>query len=752
MKLNLIKYTMLIVSGVLLSAGCDKPSDDDFTTGTDRTLTVQLKPDGLSSFGLSDTKSTTSVDETSIGSVTGYRFTEGILREIIPGSGRGTDGVYTFPTKELTGEIYFIANDDTQIFNDLQPGITRLSQFLALDAAAESMVGERLLMTGWMNLEESLSTLPAISMRRSVARIDIVSQDRGVTVQSVSIDAVADRGYVNTQPEPHTPASAKKTDFQKDYTDTPLENDSETLLYLCEQSGTPLTVEVIACFGGGRHRLTTSLPAQIHRNRIYSLQIHGEGATLSLSVLSGDWEAGNSTDAQPDLKGLVDIEASTLPENVSVSSGCDSVFVSYQGGEFQLVLRAEADSEIDVEGHIRGVTTTLQPVANAKSLRPVAALSVTSDRRMPNEKRAYLYLEVHKESLFSGRIVLVFEPNPTRFTGIALDESGTCDFDRYIDGELGRITLPEGKTARVAFATDEDPWMKLSEEEETLRLLAGWKPNDPKADGRLQEGRIVISVTDGSNSESYLIRRRKWGLPVVRIGDTWWCKYNLRGNAKNFADQILIPDDPAADHELADYLNRCDDTELLRLMGDQYQGGNLQGLPLQHDGAAFYHEGMKSSGQNFGTLDPASMAPDGYRIPDYDDYAFFSGSNNYNLGGVGSRSYRNSAGEELSIRIIERDATFLGQNYGTVSFYEFQHGDSRWVLYGLGHQWNTNPGSISRMMLLLATYGNSANCWVMEGYAQNDRPNQNWLKFMNQNSTKTRVIRCIKSPVEYIYY
>lgn len=54
-------------------------------------------------------------------------------------------------------------------------------------------------------------------------------------------------------------------------------------------------------------------------------------------------------------------------------------------------------------------------------------------------------------------------------------------------------------------------------------------------------------------------------------------------------------------------------------------------------------------------------------------------------------------------------------------------------------------------MLLLATYGNSVNCWVMEGYAQSDRPNQNWLKFMNQNSTKTRTIRCIKSPVEYIY-
>ena len=56
---------------------------------------------------------------------------------------------------------------------------------------------------------------------------------------------------------------------------------------------------------------------------------------------------------------------------------------------------------------------------------------------------------------------------------------------------------------------------------------------------------------------------------------------------------------------------------LLELMGDQYQGGNPDGLPLRHDGSAFYHEGMKASAQNFGTLDPESMAPDGYRIPDY---------------------------------------------------------------------------------------------------------------------------------------
>lgn len=107
-------------------------------------------------------------------------------------------------------------------------------------------------------------------------------------------------------------------------------------------------------------------------------------------------------------------------------------------------------------------------------------------------------------------------------------------------------------------------------------------------------------------------------------------------------------------------------------MGDQYQGGTQQGLRLGYDGTAFLYEGMRSSGGNFGTLDPTLMAPDGYQIPDYDDYAFFSANNNFNLGGVGSRSYKNAAGQEITVRIIERDVTFWDNITGTYRFMNFK--------------------------------------------------------------------------------
>ena len=88
---------------------------------------------------------------------------------------------------------------------------------------------------------------------------------------------------------------------------------------------------------------------------------------------------------------------------------------------------------------------------------------------------------------------------------------------------------------------------------------------------------------------------------------------------------------------------------------------------------------------------------------------------------------------------------------GTIAFYDFEYEGNHWTLYGLGHQWNATAGSISRMMIMLATTGSTSSSWYMEGYAQAEKANQNWLKYSAQNSQKTRTIRCIKTPVEYIY-
>ena len=108
-------------------------------------------------------------------------------------------------------------------------------------------------------------------------------------------------------------------------------------------------------------------------------------------------------------------------------------------------------------------------------------------------------------------------------------------------------------------------------------------------------------------------------------------------------------------------------------------------------------------------------------------------------------------GETVTVRIAEREVAFLGQHYGTVAFYDFEHDGNHWVLYGLGHQWNTSAGNIAVMNQLFAGTGEGIMTWNMEGYSKDSRPGQNWLKYAAHNATKTRTIRCTKTPVEYIY-
>ena len=111
-----------------------------------------------------------------------------------------------------------------------------------------------------------------------------------------------------------------------------------------------------------------------------------------------------------------------------------------------------------------------------------------------------------------------------------------------------------------------------------------------------------------------------------------------------------------------------------------------------------------------------SWHPDGYQIPDFDDYRFFTGSTNFNLGYFNPGAFNNGLGQRLNFKVVERNATFQGLQYGPITFYDFEYEGSHWTICGLGHQWDAT--SISKMMILLATYGNGGSTWMIEGYSK----------------------------------
>lgn len=735
-----MKYILTVASaGLFLLSGCQKEKIRQ-DNAADGSLRISIISSGMN-YGI------TTESETNIHTLDAYHFENGILSESFNSLQIDEKGVCRLDIKQKNGMLYFLANDANITSRaNLTNNVTTLEEFLQLTATADEMTSKSLLMSGHTELNGENASL-SVSLKRAVARIDLESAFQDAEVNSITIRDIALTGLVNEGGDKSVLTNIEKTDLTKDFGEQPFKNKKESLYYLPEQTADGHAVEILMAVNGGWHRLKTTLPP-LKRNTVYTLKVYGNGANLNVEVLTDNWESGNSSESGLTLKGLVDKENSQLSEGVTVNERGDTVFVPSWNSNFQLTLAAESGALVSVLGEVEGVTVT--PASQSRSLSPVAEFNVSSRQKMPGSKSEYMYLDVYNDQIQTGRVVLVFTPNPVQMSGlIEFDQNGECNFNRYVDGELANLILPEGKTATLKFAEEEAHWMKLAPEGgNTYRLLGGWKPNDPKADGREQAGELIITNEDGSHPETYTIRRLNWGLPVVNINGTWWCKYNLRGNVKNFNDQILINSDPAKDSSLADYLTSCSDNEFLHILGDQYQAGNPDGLKLTHNGASFYYEGYKSQTDNFGTLAPTVMAPDGYQIPDFDDYRFFTGSTNFNLGYFNPGAFNNGLGQRLNFKVVERNATFQGLQYGPITFYDFEYEGSHWTICGLGHQWDAT--SISKMMILLATYGNGGSTWMIEGYS-NSEGRGNWFKYIGNNAQKTRTIRCIKTPVEYIY-
>ena len=735
-----MKYILTVASaGLFLLSGCQKEKIRQ-DNAADGSLRISIVSSGMN-YGI------TTESETNIHTLDAYHFENGILSESFNSLQIDEKGVCRLDIKQKNGMLYFLANDANITSRaNLTNNVTTLEEFLQLTATADEMTSKSLLMSGHTEPDGENASL-SVSLKRAVARIDLESAFQDAEVNSITIRDIALTGLVNEGGDKSVLTNIEKTDLTKDFGEQPFKNKKESLYYLPEQTADGHAVEILMAVNGGWHRLKTTLPP-LKRNTVYTLKVYGNGANLNVEVLTDNWENGNSSESGLTLKGLVDKENSQLSEGVTVNERGDTVFVPFWNSNFQLTLAAESGAQVSVPGEVEGVTVT--PASQSRSLSPVAEFNVSSRQKMPGSKSEYMYLDVYNDQIQTGRVVLVFTPNPVQMSGlIEFDQNGECNFNRYVDGELASLILPEGKTATLKFAEEEAHWMKLAPEGgNTYRLLGGWKPNDPKADGREQAGELIITDENGSHPETYTIRRLNWGLPVVNINGTWWCKYNLRGNVKNFNDQILINSDPAKDSSLADYLTSCSDNEFLHILGDQYQAGNPDGLKLTHNGASFYYEGYKSQTDNFGTLAPTVMAPDGYQIPDFDDYRFFTGGTNYNLKYFNPGSFNNGLGQRLNFKVVERNATFQGLQYGPITFYDFEYEGNHWTLCGLGHQWDA--ANISKMMILLATYGNGGSTWLMEGYSHSDGRG-NWFKYAGNNASKTRTIRCVKTPVEYIY-
>ena len=658
---------------------------------------------------------------------------------------------------EGTGTLYVIANEGNKTSSFVGSGMT---EEVWQDATIDLDESQKPLnfIIGKVAVEDNVAEYSAV-MKRGVARFDVTYAFPGTKVRSLTLKGMAGKSYLIEKVPFSVPSDVENIDLKVEG-EAITGEDQTGVIYAYEQINPEATVE-IEMADGKVH--SAKLPEQILRNKVYTLQIGRDGSLHSITV--DEWTKEEDEILAPDRESFITVneKLSVLNDRATILPDARGVSVSYLSGTFDLALNCGEELEYVDGGNGAIEVTPVNPEASSLAERNVFRIAKKLFAPNAPQQEAKLqfrrkgFSEVYDEDC----LTVVLEQNDDTLEGM-LDfnnETYGYDFGRYIDGTLGTYTVGEGKTLSVD-VPQSNPWLRVVRSEENrnqYEIQAGWKPNDPEADGREQSAKLIITDRNG-NKQEYTIKRRNFGLPVVYVAGNWWCKYNLKGTANDFNDQILVSADPVKEGSLLDYLKDCSLEELKAVMGDQYQGGNLEGLPLTLSGGKFEYSGFKSSVSVNINTQGKEMAPPGYEIPSQNDFRRLVNSNDAKLG-YDPAVYNNNLSDDDSFRLNynhgNRSVSIDNVVYGKVGFYDFcevasaSDNSKHVVLFGWGHQWEAGTGKISTDDFIFAVNNGTSTVWMMEGWFVDMRGN--WFKTVTQNNVKSRTIRCKKSPVEYIY-
>ncbi len=684
-----------------------------------------------------------------------YHFKDGRLERVFENVQPVSEQNYRLDVTGLSGRLYFLANGTAAA--DVSAIVPAMSEADFLRLTADGPFDGSCVMTGQQELGGSQSDYE-LSLTRGMARLDLQLQAPHTVVKDVTVEQAAQGGYVWPQTVVATPDEAVRETLCRSF-DRPLSADSAGIFYLYEQAGEPLTVRLTVAVRGKEKVVEGQLPTMLKRNTVYVVKLTGDDvAHLALEV--EEWESGDDVNVVPELGRVVrvDRERSELPDGVTVrnEAAFDVVELPYYPVELLLTLEAPAEVELlKVDGGLQLTLETAAPPVSSylqNTFRVNTALSVPGK---PAGEAVYAIKYKHLDYVYEDKLVFRQQANASRFDGmLTFDDDMVCDLKRYVDNELGTVAVPDGMELSVRVEDGNAPWLKaepLPDASGSYRIVAGWRPNDPEADGREQRADLLIRTSDGSREEVYTVKRRNYGLPVTLMNGVYWCKYNARGNARDFADQILVPDDPAAQRgqTVREYLDNCPPEAYLDLWGWNYQGGSGRGLKVTvQDGVAKLEGYNTAETVHPNRLDPKSLAPDGYELPDmaYYNRIFPEWASILRDGGPYTVHTPWENNRQVFIRSGSRtdlvlDGLQLPELYH-FEVYDKINGQEQEAVtfYGPGSQWNNN--GLNHNNILFGCYSPAGSGWFNSNYG---------LQVNGGGPRDTRIFRFVKSPVEYIY-
>ena len=700
------------------------------------------------------------------GVIRAYRFERGQLAEQF-GPLTAAGSAAELRLARTGGTLYVVAGPDA-LLPEVAPGFPE-AEWLDLTAASATGLAEPFA-TGRLDLgelEPGTAEVP-LTLTRGVARLDLHLRVAGTaTVERITLRGVAGEGYLFPSEASRTPADASRSDAVC-VGDAALTTDTPAIAYLYEQTGADLGVSVEAVIDGVRHTLEGVLPRDIGRNRIYSLTLRKGIVDTEARLTVEAWGDGGESALQPDLETrlTVDAERSELPSGVRIEVGGTGLVLPH--AEREVLLAVRSDVQLELEPVSAPLLEIAAEPATAGDFGSVNRFRIRKGFYTPDMAPEEVELRFRRKGLAmtypEDRLTLHLEANPIRLEGdlTFADGNTVCDFGRYVDNELGRLTLPDERELSVEFDAGEDHWLKVEPAEEgsrVWRVVGGWRPNDPTADGRQQSARLVIRSAATGECEVYTVVRRNWGLPVTWFHGVWWCKYNARGRSRNFEDQILVPQDPAAaaGQSVQNYLMSCSPEEFRALWGWAYQGDSGVGMQVVDLEGVPSMEGFTTGSKTHINKLPAdALAPDGYELPSMEEFnRVFDATDYVWVMWSGSHKLRNPWEGHADVRRTQtrRNGIAVGSlELNDLLVLAFSSPDfpgyEALTWYGPGAQWNqagiVHSNHCNNM--LFAVHSPAGSGWYITGGMANLYLTQN-----GAGNNDTRIVRFKKSPVEYIY-
>lgn len=741
-----MKHLSVIIS-VLFSILCIGCSKEDFDTGK----TNDIQNEHSLRLLVYTPNSETVLNTDLLGSIEAYLFKEGVLSDVYKNLTVDKNGYTTISSLAEEGQIYFFVNTG-KLLNGITEEIGRLkeTELLAttISSSSPQADGEKPVMTGKADLTGSQESSTQVLLTRAIARIDLkIADDADIQINRISMDNIHCEAFLFPQNPVSSPSGAALAKIDTTF-DTPLSPGEHTgLVYLYEQVGDGIPVELHGTLEGDPVTLSLALPDTIHRNCIYKIKLFcGDNANLqaSISVENESWETEETITAKPSSSILVNSELSTLSEGAYLSATKDTVYLPSKESTSILVLDKVPE---DAEFTIDGTTASITPYTETRADLQGKKFLVRTSWKKPGTETEYVYLNMHSKKQpehYSGRLVIV-QATTTTFKGelynhLTNTPPYNIHFNKYIDSVLGQMEVPKNCEVIVSGGS----WLRaIPQGEGVYEIQAGYKPNDPEANGSTQECVLTVNGPNGIH-ETYTVTRLNHGLPVVLMGDTYWCRFNLQGNSKSFDDQITVSESETIG-DLSAYFASCSDEEFVRLTGSQYKGRYAQGMNLKYDVSVsrFYFDsyGALQNPAIIGNGPVNSHCPDGYQLPASKDFEHLlkSGAVNYTLNGA-PVNYTTGSGRPAVISAHSRgDVAWEGGLLATATYIQIAFDENNLVLGALGHQFDSSKSIVSKV--LWATISGGHQSWTHT---------ETTAKAEDHNANKSRTVRCIKTPPAFI--